>query len=159
PLMIYRSDGPFISGALSPDGKWAAIASGFADRTRAEDIKVWRVDGTGNAIALHGHESAVQDINFSRDGSRIGTSGYDPTGRIWRAAGSGLPVVLRHPADVEAASFPPDGTHVLTVAPEEHVARLWRADGQGEPVLFRHDAYLDTGSVSSDGRLVLTGGN
>ena len=62
------------------------------------------------------------------------------------------------PCSPEPERPPPDDTHVLTSAPQEHAHRLWRADGQGPPVVFQHDAYVHTASMSPDGTRVVTAG-
>lgn len=147
PLAVYRS--PSIIGALSLDGKWAAVGVG----TGAD---VWRADGTGKPIVLRGHEAGVTFVSFSRDGTRIATASDDKTVRIWRTDGTGAPIVLRHRDVVESAVFTPDDAHVLSVAEDEHVVRLWRADGEGDPVVLDHPGRVFNAAISADGRRVLT---
>jgi WD40 repeat protein len=158
PRAVYRAPGPIVAGALSPDGRWAAVCFGARGSPRAGDVELWRVDGSGRPVVLHGHEKACLDVSFSRDGSRIVTGSADERARIWRADGAGEAIVLRHGAIVEAARFTPDDAHVLTVAPHDHAARLWRADGQGQPVVFAHQAAMKTAALSPDGSQVVTAG-
>ena len=101
PLAIYRSSDPMITAALSPDGRWAAVATSSVDPGRNGDVIAWRIDGSGRPIILHGHEKVAVDVRFSRDGSRVLTAGYDHTVRIWRSDGTGTQVVIRQPADIE----------------------------------------------------------
>jgi WD40 repeat protein len=152
PLAVYRSSKALIAGALSPDGRSAAVTDGGGD------VIVWRVDGTGRPIVLSGHQRYASDVAFSRDGSRIATASADTTVRIWRADGAGAPIVLRHGAQVESVLFSPDDAHVLTLSFTAHTVRLWRIDGQGEPVLFKHEAEVGTAAISPDGARVLTAG-
>ena len=58
-------------------------------------------------------------------------------------------------ADVMAAAFSPDGTHVLT-ASADGAARLWRTDGAGEPQVFEGPGgAISSVAFSPDGRRVL----
>ncbi|WP_304988748.1 WD40 repeat domain-containing protein, partial [Corallococcus sp. CA049B] len=57
--------------------------------------------------------------------------------RVWRADGTGEPVVLRgDERPVPSAAFSPDGERVVT-ASWDGTARVWRADGTGMPVVLR----------------------
>jgi WD40 repeat protein len=85
---------------------------------------------------LRGHEAEVAGAAFSPDGSHIVTASWDGTARVWRADGTGTPVVLRgHTREVRSAAFSPDGTRVIT-ASLDGTARVWRVDGTGVPVVL-----------------------
>jgi WD40 repeat protein len=108
---------------------------------------------------LRGHEGRVVSALFSPDGRSVVTASSDGTARVWRADGSGEPVVLRdHEGYVRSASFSPDGRSVIT-ASMDGTARVWRSDGSGEPVVLRgheEDAVVVSASFSPDGRSVVT---
>ncbi|WP_170205873.1 AAA family ATPase, partial [Archangium gephyra] len=71
-------------------------------------------------FTLHCQEGA-RDALFSPDGSRIAVvCGDDRTVRVWRADGSGEPVVLRgHEARVVSAAFSPDGQRIVTASEDK----------------------------------------
>jgi WD40 repeat protein len=79
---------------------------------------------------------------------------------VWRADGSGEPVVLRgHDDRVWGASFSPDGKHILSESADGTV-RVWRADSSGEPVVLRgHDGEYLSARFSSDGKYIVSGGS
>jgi TPR repeat protein len=61
---------------------------------------------------------------MSRDGLRIATASSDKTARIWNALTAEQLLVLRHPDQVEAATFSADGNRLLT-ASDDGIARIW----------------------------------
>jgi WD40 repeat protein len=85
------------------------------------------------------------------------TASVDGTARVWRADGTGEPVVLRgHEGSVVSAAFSPDGTHVVTASSDD-AAQVWRADGTGEPVVLRgHERPVWSAAFSPDGTHVVT---
>ncbi|HMG34357.1 MAG TPA: hypothetical protein VKM94_10500 [Blastocatellia bacterium] len=106
---------------------------------------------------LAGHERAVNFVDFSADGQRLVTASDDGTARVWRADGSGKPVVLKgHAGAVGSAAFSPDGQRVVT-ASFDGTARVWRAIG-GEmlAVLKGHTKAVVSASFSPDGQRVVT---
>ncbi|RKG73817.1 hypothetical protein D7W82_38610, partial [Corallococcus sp. CA049B] len=54
---------------------------------------------------------------FSPDGERVVTASEDGTARVWRAGGTGMPVVLRgYEEPLNSAAFSPDGERVVTAS-------------------------------------------
>jgi len=85
-----------------------------------------------------GHEASVTAGAFSRDGKWVATGGSDGQVHVWRADGTGSPIVLGgHEDTIRSVEFSPDGGRVLT-ASEDNTARIWRADGTGGPIVFPH---------------------
>ncbi|MFO0609142.1 MAG: hypothetical protein U0324_38615 [Polyangiales bacterium] len=84
------------------------------------------------------------------------TSSADNTARVWRADGTGEPVVLRgHEGQVLRAAFSPDGVYVVTASVDSTV-RVWRARGSGEPVVLRgRNDHPDRAAFSPDGAYVV----
>ena len=61
----------------------------------------------------YGHKGTVTQAAFSPDGTRVVTASEDNTARVWRADGTGEPVVLKgHESGVQSAAFSPDGMRV-----------------------------------------------
>jgi WD40 repeat protein len=106
---------------------------------------------------LRGHRAGVSLASFSPDGGRVLTASLDGTARVWKADGSGEPIVLRgHGGEVDAAAFSPDGTHVATTSSDGTV-RIWRADGLGAPVVLEgHTGKVGAVAFSPDGTRVAT---
>jgi len=65
-------------------------------------------------LAQLDHNSSVQAVAFSPDGTKVLTGSFDKTARIWDVT-TGLEVhKLNHDGTVYAVAFSPDGTKVLT---------------------------------------------
>jgi hypothetical protein len=70
------------------------------------------------------HKEVITAVSFSPSGDRVVTASEDGTARIWKADGSGEPVILEgHTGRVYAASFSPSGDRVVT-ASRDRTARI-----------------------------------
>jgi WD40 repeat protein len=160
---IWRVDGegePIVLGhestvsfaAFSPDG--TRVVTGSWDRT----VRVWRADGEGEPIVLRGPGQSVRSVSFSPDGTRVVTKWWWGGARywnedgttvtmgprygvvwIWKADGSGDPIVLGSNEDlVVSVALSPDSTRAITammdgtariwpLTSSELMSRLWRA--------------------------------
>jgi WD40 repeat protein len=121
---------------------WIALAS---DALGASSLEV----------TLRGHKKPLRSAVWSHDGERVLSGSADGTARIWRADGSGDPIVLSgHSKPITAAAFSPDGARVLT-ASEDGTARIWSVVGV---TLFVLNARAEPGSSvawSPDGSRVV----
>jgi WD40 repeat protein len=128
------------------------------------DVQAWRslaLEALSQAwlvSTLRGHEDAILDVAFSADGQRVATASYDGTARVWRADGTGEPLVLRHEGLVHTVDFSPDGQRVVTASHDGPV-RLWPLDAPGEPLVLRHEGKVHAVDFSPDGELVVTAGD
>src|SRR5262249_35528599 len=76
---------------------------------------------------------------------------YDKTARVWKADGTGEPLVLRgHEGIVTSAVFSPDGARIVTTS-EDKTARVW---SDVTPLLSADDRrlWLATRSCLTIGR-------
>jgi WD40 domain-containing protein len=91
--------------------------------------------------ARYMHEGLVIHAAFSPDGTRIVTACRDGTARVWRADGSGEPVVLKgHESNLNSAAFSPDGRHIVT-ASSDGTARVWAISGERLQAAIRSAAH------------------
>ena len=106
------------------------------------------------------HTGQVVCAEFSRDGGRLVTAGFDKTARIWDAqTGRALAGPLSHTEVVNPAQFSPDGRRVLTASRDKRV-RIWDAQ-TGQPLTepLQHADAVSTAQFSLDGTRVLTASN
>ncbi len=83
------------------------------------------------------HPDVVRYAVYSPDGKHIATASADKFGRIWKADGTGEPILLRgHTSGLWTIAFSADGKRVVTASFDKTV-RVWNADGSGEPVVLR----------------------
>ena len=99
----------------------------------------------------------VRRVAFGPDGTHLVTGSDDRTARVWRADGTGEPVVLAgHEGNILSVAFSPEGTHVVT-ASDDGTARVWQTDGTGNPVVLTgHTSMVTSAAFSPDGTQVVT---
>lgn len=137
---------------LSPDGLRATSMN--ADGT----VSIWRVDSERDPTIVD--ESAVTDVEFSPDGSRLLTTSEDQSGIFWDVdSGDQLGRILGSAGRLWLGRFSPDGSHVLT-AGSDLTARLWVVDRGAPLALFRAQPGGSglSAAFSPDGTELLTGG-
>ncbi len=117
---------------FSPDGRWLALA-GYANALLI-DTRTGRT--VGDRMRHAGH---ITQYEFSPDGTRLATSCFDHTARVWDTpSGRPLSPALRHAANVFETRFSPDGIRLLTAC-DDGTTRLWQLRGNaGERVTIHH---------------------
>lgn len=116
----WKYSAPFVSGRFHPGGKHA-----FAG---AQDNTVQRVDlESGTFTSFASHDSWVRAIEFTQDGEKVVTGGYD--GRlIWWSALAAEPQPERridaHTGWIRYVSRSPDGTRLATSG-DDRLVKLW----------------------------------
>ena len=148
----------------SRDGRWIATGSndtenGFVQLWDAETGK--RVDRRfgDNRAAATSHTDAVLSVRFSADGSRLLSSSYDMSARLWNVeSGAQLRRFLGHTSWVWDAEFSPKEDHIVT-AGQDGRAIVWDVEsGEPGPPFIGHDGPVFSASYSPDGIYVATGG-
>ena len=147
--------------AFSLDGLHIATAS-------AADNSAWLLDpatGTHSArvseaaaqaeLARLVHDSAVNAVAFSPDGSKVATASADFSARIFDPATGAERVRLVHDSAVNAVAFSPDGSKVAT-ASADFSARIFDPATGAERVRLVHDSAVNAVAFSPDGSKVAT---
>ncbi|MFS8065519.1 MAG: protein kinase domain-containing protein, partial [Byssovorax sp.] len=132
--------------SLSPSfSRWSAA------RVVAADAKAH-----GIATVLLGHDGAVNDVVFSRDGAMLATCSDDHTVRL-RDVRTGHERVLQgHTDEVYSLAFSPDGTRLASAGKDETI-RVWDTRTSAVRVLVGHTGRIGGLTFSPDGRRLLSG--
>lgn len=122
-------------------------------------------------------DSAVVDLAFSPDGSRLATGAFDGTAKVWRVSGApnagragtvgleDLFTLIGHTSGVYGVTFSPDsaGRHgdrpLLATASEDGTAKVWDANtGQELITLTVQPLGLLDVAITPDGKYLATAG-
>jgi WD40 repeat protein len=167
-ILLAGHKNTVTSVAWSPDGTRIVTASW--DNT----AKVWDINkgnkvhalkedyrtvvtfaGGTEVFTLKGHTGHLSSAAFSPDGTRIVTTSWDNTAKVWDAStGAELLTFKGHTNQVMWAAWSPDGSRVLTTG-YDHVGRIWDPTSGEELKALRW--CLGEGAWSPDGSKVVTG--
>lgn len=126
------------------------------------NIQLWNATTGENLMTLSGHTDKIYAVAFSPDGTRLASSSYDQTVRIWNMASGEVLLTLDQPASSKGVAWSPDGQRIVAVtniAPDNNAyLRVWNAQ-TGEIQLDIPLGNSRTGSVvfSPDGSKILVG--
>jgi WD40 repeat protein len=109
--------------AFSPDGRFLA-AGGAQDCT----VRIVEVASGHVSKVFPGHTEPIGELTFSPDGTRLASTSYDGTVRLWPLSdgspGSPAQMLQGHAGPVYAAAFSPDG-RTLATGGHDGAVRLW----------------------------------
>ena len=143
---------------FSPDGtRFVTVGEGHT-------VTVWDISTSDGASALNagavsgealftlrGHTDFVLKVIFSPDGTRLATTSFDGTARIWDAqTGEELLVLEGHTDLLISAAFSPDG-ELLATTSLDGTARVWNAVSGLELLTLPHSGLTAGVAFSPDG--------
>jgi WD40 repeat protein/tetratricopeptide (TPR) repeat protein len=109
------------------------------------------------ALAIRGHDGAVNCVAFSRDGNMLVTGGSDATARIWDAVSGQELGLLQHDREVSGVAFSPDGKQIAT-ASQDGTSLIWDAATANKLRSMAHNGVsLTSLTWSDDGTLLAAG--
>ena len=156
--------GKILAMALSPDGKWLAVAGDLRTSTGEETQTMRLYDfESGKIVALlKGHTGFIRSLAFSPDGSKLISGSSDNTAIVWdTGVQSGVqvpePKLLHrlegHKADIFAVAFSPDGNHAVTGSYDKDL-RLWQvSNGSQIALMAGHGDKVQRLAVAPDGTI------
>ncbi len=139
------------SSALSPDGEM--VATGNYDGS----VSLWTHYGSLLAV-MRGHAGKATQVEFSKDGRWIVSTGSDKVVRLWDTGLGGARSILGEPGpkEVRHSEPSPDGK-VLVTAGDDNTIRIWEVSTGKELHDINNDVNASPGVVfSPDGKLFLT---
>jgi WD40 repeat protein/serine/threonine protein kinase len=154
---------PARSASISPDGKsLMAVVGSYNDDnfSKPNEVRVWDTKTQKLRFPpLRGHTKPIMRAYFSPDGSKIATTSYDATVRIWDAAnGRELWTLRGHRSCVNAASFSRDSRRIAS-ASDDGSARIWDVEtGQEQMKVHGHRGGISQVAFSRDGLRLITSG-
>ncbi len=138
--------------AVSPDGKWLAVAS-------ENDVALFDAATGALRRTLSGASQRIHHVAFAADGRRLGGSCNDGKAYVWDTESGKLELTLEgHPDGVFAIAFSPDGKRLATACNDGSLF-LWDADGQNRVPLARQPSALHGLAFSADSKILVSAGN
>ena len=133
--------------AYSPDRKSLVIRGSFYDAASGE-----------NLFTLLGHSKPLSSLAFNESGTRLITSSYDGTVKIWDLSPELEVLTLTHPSGwLYGVAFSPDGKWLVTSG-QDQTAVVWDAlSGEKLQVLKGHTDTVNSVAFSPSGNLLATG--
>lgn len=137
--------------ALSPDGRFLAVATG-------RRIQLWRLDGLEIRAVLEGHSDLVWGVAFAPDGDTLFSSSADHTVRQWGLHQLEVRRIFRgHEGWVWSVAISPDG-QLVAAGGEDGAIYIWDAhSGEVLNELRGHTGRVRTLAFSRDGDLLASG--
>lgn len=104
-----------------------------------------------------GHNNKIVFNQFSPDGTKLITTSWDKTARVWDVnTGAEVRVLSGHTHIVDKAVFSKDSKWIVTLS-EDFTARLWDFERGRATAIFRgHKDLLLSAAISDDGKRVAT---
>jgi WD40 repeat protein len=160
PLLTLKHDGPVLTAAYSPNGRW--IATGSEDKT----ARLWDAATGAQLGAPFVHDPGattpayVSHVSFSPDSKRILTVGGNKFARVFDVARHEevFPGGLNHLALVKSARFSHDGKLIAT-AGSSHFVRVWDAATGRELYKLEGTGQVNELAFSPDDTLLGTAGS
>jgi WD40 repeat protein/LysM repeat protein len=106
---------------------------------------------------LEGHKNKMIFNQFSPDGSKLITTSWDKTARLWDVnTGKEIGSLTGHTHIVSEAYFSPDGKYIVSLG-QDFSARIWDFSAQRTIGVFRgHRTTLTHAAITTDNKRVVT---
>jgi len=154
-LELPQTDAPHDL-AFSTDGRFLAVASGFANQKGSNAIWLWDVQDV-RRVARIPQEGYVREIRFSPDGSLVATAADDGFARVWRTTSGEAVSAVTHgaPYGIRSVAWSADGQHLAT-ASTDRTARVWDLRSGREIARMTHGDTVNAVTFSPDPPYLVT---
>ena len=143
---------------FSPDGKLLSVGGGRP--YSPGEIRLYGTEsGFRLATVLTGHQEVILDQAFSPDSSRLATTSFDKTVKVWDlASGKSIADIVDHSDMVQCVAFAPGGETIATGSMDKTVKLSDGKTGEGELTLNPELEAMLAVAFSPDGKFLLTSG-
>ena len=160
PMLDLRRRGALVWAArFTEDGRHLVTVGG-------NEARLWNLESRREVLRFAPHE-VVASAEFSTDGTRIVTGGWDGSARIWNVeTGKGILKLghgeeatdARHVGAINSAVFSPDdASRLVLTASDDGTARSWNSETGELLAQFKgHAGRVLWAVFSADGERVLT---
>lgn len=137
--------------AISPDGKTMVTNSVLG-------VKLWSLVTKQEISVFNTHNSKVNVVAISPDGTKFVSGSDDTTIKIWNlATGQEIRTLRGHTQPIHALTFSPDGK-ALASGSENGSVKLWNLDSGRQIVSFdSHTRRISSLDFDSVGRMLISG--
>jgi WD40 repeat protein len=154
-LDLPQTDAPHDL-AFSPDGRYLAVASGFANEKDSNAIWLWDVQQVQRVARIQ-QAGYIRAIRFSPDGSLFATAAEDGFARIWRTTSGEAVGAVTHgaPYAIRSIAWSADGRRLATSS-TDYTARVWDLQSGREIARMTHGDTVNAVMFSSDPPYLIT---
>lgn len=149
---VFNGASDRVTNAFSPIEGLLAFTVGAGESVELREMP------NGDLIhRLDGHTRAIEDLQFSPDGTMLATASWDRTVKLWDVASGELLSNIPHDFGVNRVAFSPTEPIIATGALNGKV-RLWDYQtGADKVILTSHDADLSALTFDTTGQLLFSG--
>jgi WD40 repeat protein len=143
-----------VKAGISNDAKYVLT---FVKNDAAGKYAARILEPSGNVVLELPHAKEVTSITVSKDNSRIMTTSYDSTARVFDFSGKELLSIKGHKAILWASDISSDNSMFLTSG-SDYKVRVWDSLGNCISTLSGHDFDVYSVKFSPDDSMVLSSG-
>jgi WD40 repeat protein len=162
-LATLRHERQVFSVAFHPRGRLLASSTGDVLDSSRGDLVLWDLDLARSAVKVSSLAGMLFEVQFSPDGGRLATAGFDGVVRIWDSTTlNELLPLTGHAGCVRWVEFSSDGNELISCG-DDGAIRSWNAAPLPERprrqpmrTFSGHEQAINSFALTSDGRRLVS---